>query len=150
MENLIFKPAESADIDKLAAFMREFYEYDHIAYDEQAAREALEKFLSRALPARVWVIVSDEEAVGYMALTFGCSLEFRGKDAFLDEIYIREDRRGQGIGQRALEFIEEVCRAEGVKALHLEVERENARAQVLYRKSGFKDHDRYLMTKWIS
>jgi len=37
----------------------------------------------------------------------------------------------------------------GVKALHLEVERTNTAAQAFYRKIGFKDHSRYLMTKWL-
>ena len=37
----------------------------------------------------------------------------------------------------------------GVSALHLEVERQNEAAQGFYRRLGFKDHDRYLMTRWL-
>ncbi|HYS78429.1 MAG TPA: hypothetical protein VEO94_06295 [Candidatus Dormibacteraeota bacterium] len=37
----------------------------------------------------------------------------------------------------------------GVRALHLEMERGNVAAQALYRRHGFADHDRYLMTRWI-
>jgi ribosomal protein S18 acetylase RimI-like enzyme len=33
--------------------------------------------------------------------------------------------------------------------LHLEVERANTAAQGVYRRAGFKDHDRYLLTKWL-
>ena len=47
-------------------------------------------------------------------------------------------------------FAEGVCRGRGVRALHLEVERENTRAQSIYRRAGFVDHDRYLLTKWLS
>ena len=47
-------------------------------------------------------------------------------------------------------FAETQCRAVGVRALHLEVERDNTNARALYRKVGFVDHDRYLMTKRIS
>jgi ribosomal protein S18 acetylase RimI-like enzyme len=36
-----------------------------------------------------------------------------------------------------------------VTALHLEVERKNKAAQEFYRRIGFQDHDRYLMTRWI-
>ena len=46
-------------------------------------------------------------------------------------------------------FLADVCRTEGIAALHLEVERANTIAQEVYRKQGFKDHDRYLLTKWI-
>jgi ribosomal protein S18 acetylase RimI-like enzyme len=54
------------------------------------------------------------------------------------------------VGKSAIKFVEEACRALGVQALHLEVGRDNPRAQALYRRVGFEDHDRYLMTKWIS
>ncbi len=150
MKDVIFKPAEHSDIGTLALLMRGLYEFDHIAFDEQAAREVLEKFLSGEMPARIWLIESGGEAIGYVVLTFGCSLEFRGKDAFLDEIYITENNRGRGVGRQALEFVEQVCRSERVEALHLAVERENLRAQTIYHKFGFRGHDSYLMTKWIS
>ncbi|HEX5732238.1 MAG TPA: GNAT family N-acetyltransferase [Blastocatellia bacterium] len=150
MQDAIFKPAERSDISTLARFMRELYEFDRTPFDEQAARETLEKFLSGEMPARIWLIESGGKEIGYIVITFGCSLEFRGKDAFLDEIYITENNRGRGVGRQALEFVEQFCRSERVEALHLAVERENRRAQEVYRQFGFKAHDRYLMTKWIS
>jgi ribosomal protein S18 acetylase RimI-like enzyme len=78
------------------------------------------------------------------------SLEFGGRDAFIDELYVRPAYRGQGIGTKVLKFADEVCRSAGVQALHLEVERKNVKAQTFYRKVGFQDHDRYLMTRWIA
>src|SRR2546426_9801736 len=82
-------------------------------------------------------------------LTLGYSLEYRGRDAFVDELFVDENRRRQGIGRKAMQFLERACRDLEVRALHLEVERPNVGAQVLYRKFGFVDHDRYLMTKHI-
>jgi len=37
----------------------------------------------------------------------------------------------------------------GISAVHLEVDHTNTVAQALYRKAGFVDHDRYLMTRWL-
>jgi GNAT superfamily N-acetyltransferase len=150
MKDVTFKPAERSDIATLVTFMRGLYEFDHLPFDEQATREALEKFLSGEMPSRVWLIESNGEAIGYIVLTYGCSLEYGGKDAFLDEIYITENHRGQGAGRRALEFVEQVCRSERVEALHLAVEHENRRAQAIYLQFGFRRHERYLMTKRIS
>ncbi|MDB6031743.1 MAG: family N-acetyltransferase, partial [Verrucomicrobiales bacterium] len=42
-----------------------------------------------------------------------------------------------------------LCHGEGITAVHLEVDRSNSRAQELYRKAGYADHDRFLLTKWI-
>ena len=43
-------------------------------------------------------------AVGYLVLTLGYSLEYGGRDAFIDEVYIRSSYRGRGIGTAALTF----------------------------------------------
>ncbi len=144
-----FKIAEGADIEILLKFMREYYEFDHLPFDEQVARAALTKFVDDEALGCVWLICYEGEAIGYLVLTLGYSLEYGGRDAFIDEVYIRASHRGCGIGQSALTFAEEVCRALGVRALHLEVERANTNARGLYRKAGFADHDRYLMTKRI-
>lgn len=142
-------PAQSADADLLVELMRALYECEHILFDERDARAALLQLISDERLGRVYLIRSGAEAVGYLVLTFGFSLEFRGRDAFVDELFLREEFRGRGAGKRALAFAEEQCRAAGVRALHLEVERANTGAQGLYCRAGFKDHDRYLMTKWI-
>ncbi len=88
--------------------------------------------------------------VGYLAVTFGFSLEYRGRAAFIDELFIRESSRGQGLGREALNLAERYCGDEKVKALHLEVEHHREAALELYRRAGDEDHDRRLMTKWLS
>jgi ribosomal protein S18 acetylase RimI-like enzyme len=145
-----FKPADVADADLLVGLMREFYELEHISFDERGAREALAQLLSDGRLGRVCLIRSGGDVAGYLVVTFGFSLEFGGRDAFVDELFLRGEFRRRGIGKLALAFAEEQCREAGVGALHLEVERANTAAQELYRRSGFRDHDRYLMTKWIT
>ena len=144
-----FRPAALADVEELLGMMRGLYEHDRLQFDRAAARRALERLLEDESLGGVWLIKSGAETVGYAVLTLGYSLEFRGRDAFLDELYLRPEARGRGAGRKALEFVEGVCRSLGVRALHLEVERANTAAQALYRKAGFVDHDRYLMTKWV-
>ncbi|HEV2802008.1 MAG TPA: GNAT family N-acetyltransferase [Pyrinomonadaceae bacterium] len=146
----VFTLADTSDTDQLVELMREFYAFDHIAFDEAAARRALAQILSDRRFGLVNLIHMGARTAGYLVLTFGFSLEFHGRDAFVDELYLRASFRGQGIGQASIDFAVEVCRAEGIAALHLEVERDNQRAQALYRRAGFRDHDRYLMTKWLS
>lgn len=97
----------------------------------------------------VWLIYSDGEAIGYVTLTFSYSLEFGGRDALIDELYIREGYRGAGIGTKVLEFMTYFCKYLGIKAIHLVVERKNNQAHSLYRKMGFEDCHRDIMTKWI-
>ncbi|MEP0856683.1 GNAT family N-acetyltransferase [Trichocoleus sp. DQ-U1] len=145
-----FKLAEKSDSETLVEFIREFYKFEHLNFDESIVRKALAKILHDDSLGRMWLIQHGDKAIGYIVLTFGYSLEFRGRDAFIDELYIRESYRGQGVGMSVIQFIESLCPSLGIQALHLEVERKNTPAQNLYRKVGFKDRDRYLMTKWIA
>ena len=142
--------AGPADIDLLLTFMSEYYAFDHLPFDPAEARAALQQILDETSRGRLWLIHLAGESIGYIVLTFGFSLEFHGRDAFVDELYVREAYRGRGIGQATLRFVEAACPELGVHALHLEVERSNTNAQALYRKMGFLDHDRYLMTRWIA
>lgn len=145
----IFKAASPADADALLAMMREFYAHERIEFVERDARRALSQILSDASLGRVWLIESGAERAGYLVLTLGFSLEFKGRDAFVDELFLRAEFRGRGIGKSALRVAEDACRELGVRALHLEVDRANATAHELYRRSGFTGHDRHLLTKWI-
>lgn len=144
-----FRLAGEADLDTLIGFMRQFYEIDAYPFDEQAARGALREFLGEPLFGRVWVIELDGKPVGYLALTLGYSLEFHGRDAFIDELFVEPSYRHQGLGKQAMKFVETACRALGVHVLHLEVERHNLAAQRLYRQFGYEDHDRFLFSKWL-
>jgi GNAT superfamily N-acetyltransferase len=148
--NPVFTLADASDAELLVELMREFYAFEHLAFDEGAARPALGQILRDRGLGVVHLIRAGGEAAGYLVVTFGFSLEFGGRDAFVDELFLRENFRGRGIGRASLELAEAVCREEGIGALHLEVDRVNTRAQVIYRQAGFRDHDRYLLTKWLS
>jgi Sortase and related acyltransferases len=148
--DITFTLAALADLDALVDSMRDYYAFDHLAFDGRVARTALQQIVSEPLLGRVYLIQSDGQTLGYVVLTLGFSLEFRGRDAFVDELYLRPSVRGQGIGKRTLQHAETVCRSLGVQVLHLEVKRANVKAQEIYKKFGFQDHDRYLMTKWLT
>src|SRR5262249_19429200 len=148
MADPVFKPATSGEIEALIAMMRELYAHDSLKFDEEIARRALQMIIGDESFGRVFMILLADEIVGYAVLTFGYSLEFHGRDAFVDELYLRDERRRQGSRKLGLRSLTEVCAAERVNALHLDVERANTSAQSVYRRFGFEDHDRYLMTKW--
>ena len=145
-----FRLANSIDIDTLMESMRQFYAIDQHLFDEQAARTTLEKIVADSSLGCVWLISHEDEAIGYLIITFGYSLEYHGRDAFIDELFIAASYRKQGIGTKAIQFAFEACPKLGIRALHLEVERTNLAAQALYRKFRFESHDRLLMTRRIS
>jgi ribosomal protein S18 acetylase RimI-like enzyme len=149
MTGASFRLATVDDEDLLIELMEEFYRVEHLPFEETIARRALKQILDNTLFGLIHLIGAEDAVAGYIVLTFGFSLEFHGRDALVDELYLREEFRRRGLGRAALEFIEGVCRNEGIEAIHLEVDRINVRAQEIYRRAGYRDHDRYLLTKWL-
>ena len=144
-----FRVAEPSDADALVEMMRDFNAHERIAFDEPAVRAVLAQLFANDSYGLACLILLDGGVAGYVVIVFGFSLEFRGRDAFIDELFVKDEFRGRGLGAAALRHAEGLCRGCGVRALHLEVERQNTAAQSVYRRAGFVDHDRYLLTKWL-
>lgn len=146
-----FREAQITDLDILMRYMQEFHKFDHVeAFDEIPARRAMLKVISDKTIGRVWLIQQAQDTVGYIVLTLAYRLEYRGYYAFLDELYIREDKRGQGIGTQALAFLKDSCPALGATLLQLEVKQNNPQAAALYNKVGFTSQARTVLTKAIN
>jgi len=147
----MIRAATPEDEPELLRMMRLLAEQEpgKIQFDEAAARASLRKFRSLPTFGGVWMLREESKAVGYIVLTVGFSFEFHGHDAFIDELYVDAAYRRRGYGRKAVTFVEEKAREMGVNAIHLEVDRGNDSAFELYRRAGYADHDRFLMTKWL-
>jgi len=144
-----FTMASPADTDRLLELLQEFYAIEHLDFDEAVARQALGQILTERRYGLIHLIEVADAIAGYVVLTFGFSLEFHGRDAWIDELYLRSAYRGQGIGSATLAFITATCRQEGIKAVHLAVAHRNQRAQKVYQQAGYTTHDRHIMTQWL-
>jgi GNAT superfamily N-acetyltransferase len=141
--------ADLADVDAILGLMREYYADDGYPFDASISRRALERLLLDERLGELWVVRDAGELVAYLALTFGYSLEYRGRDAFVDEVVVAASHRGRGLGTLALELAERRCREVGVGALHLEVEESKPEAERLYRRAGFEPRARRLLTRLL-
>ena len=151
MSSLEFREAIPGDEAALLPMMRALAEQDPevIPFNESAVRAAFHQFLSLPAFGRIWLLYNSADLVGYIILAVGFSFEFRGHDAFIDELYIVPAHRRRGFGSQAMAFVEQEARQMGVNAIHLEVDPGNDSALELYRRTGYVDHNRFLMTKWL-
>ena len=151
VSKLQFREATLQDEADLMPMMHGLAEHepDALPFDESAVRKAFRQFLSLPDFGRVWLLYDSDSLVGYIILALGFSFEFHGHDAFIDELYIAPAHRRRGYGRQAMAFVEQKAREMGVNAIHLEVDHGNGSALELYRGSGYRDHARFLMTKWL-
>jgi len=144
-----FHPLTSNDLTDVLTLMGELYSHQHMRFDQEVAAAAVREALRDNSLGRIFLIFSGETLAGYFALTFCFSLEFHGRFGLLDELYIRERCRGQGLGRRAEALATTICKDEGISALRLEVGKDNTAAESLYSRLGFNVESRKLMTKWL-
>ena len=145
-----FHAAAAENLPELLAMMKELQADDpwSVAFEPAAAAAAVEHLLRDPSLGRVWLIACNGQNVGYIVMAFDYSLEYRGRGAWVDEFFVRPSHRGSGIGTQALEFFTQQAKQLGVTVVHLEVNHGNPAIE-LYRRLGYEDHHRYLMSKWI-
>jgi len=120
---------------------------------DAAGKAALVAIAEGEPMARAWLVRNGERAVGYLiitlVITLGFSVEYGGRDGFIDDVYLVPEARGAGLGRRLLAFALAEAERLGVRTLHLEVDVENERATRLYRAGGFEETGRRLMRRRI-
>ena len=118
--------------------MEDFYSMFDYPFDHQEAKENIREFIHDPGLGRLWLTRSDEVVTGYAVLAFGFSFGYGGKDAILDEFYLKDDHRAKGLGEEYLKMILEEAKKFQLSGIHLEVEKNNIVARDLYIKYGFE------------
>jgi GNAT superfamily N-acetyltransferase len=136
------------DLDLLLPMMRHMQADDPWTepFHEPTVRANLSELLANPVYGVVYIAREESSPIAYLVICFDYSLEYRGKGAWIDELFVEPTHRGKGIGTQLLDLAEAASRQHHAKFLHLEVTHGNP-AIDLYRRRGFLDHQRYLMSK---
>lgn len=140
-----FSSLQLHNINTITQMMSDFYAIDNYPIDIEVSKKLFQEFIHNENLGKAWLILEDEEIVGYVILTFVFSFEYGGTIAFIDELYLKESARGKGIGNKTIEFIKSESTKLSLKLLYLEVENHNEKAQKLYLAHDFAIHNRKLL-----
>jgi GNAT superfamily N-acetyltransferase len=132
----LVRRADPADADALLALVAEFCAIDGHEFATARVHSALRPLLVDDGLGQVWVLADEGGGLGgYAVVTWGWSLEAGGREALLDELYVRE--RNRGAGARLLEAAVVGSRGAGASRLFLETESANAAVRRFYARHGF-------------
>ncbi|GGP40550.1 GNAT family N-acetyltransferase [Saccharothrix coeruleofusca] len=131
MRGVQIRRATPTDLSALLTLVGEFYRADHHHYDEQRVIRALEPLLVDDNYGQVWLFDT-----GCAVVTWSYSLESGGRDALVDEFYVRN--RGRGVGGAVMRALLGKCREAGALKVFLETEEHNDAARRFYRRHGFE------------
>lgn len=84
-----------------------------------------------------YVAETEEKEIIGMALYYFAYYTWVGKTLYLDDLYVKEAYRGNGLGTRLMDKMFEVAKTEKCKRFRLQVLNWNHPAIKLYEKSGF-------------
>ena len=148
--NIYLRVAGESDLDEVLTYVRAYHEFEGIAHPESDAASAVRPLLGQNTLGRVWLICLGSQSIGHIAICFGYSIEFSGRDAVVDEMFILPEHREKGFGKAALALVKSEAALLGVKALHLEVARSNESAQSMYKSAGFFPRERFFVMSAFS
>jgi ribosomal protein S18 acetylase RimI-like enzyme len=137
--------AKPEHIERLLPLCAAFHAEAGIELSEDARRDALSPLLEGSPYGAAYIIGPSRAPIGYIVICFGWSVEFGGLDAIIDELYIRPGVRGRGVATEALTALPRALGQGGLRAVHLEVNRQNDAAQKLYRRAGFAPREGYML-----
>ena len=138
------------DIDSLLLLMRQMQLEDpwDRSPEESMVRQNLLEILQNPTFGIAFIARDENTPIAYLVICFDLSLEYHGKGAWVDELFVEPAYRGKGIASQLLDLAERASLDHHAKSLHLEVTHGNPAIE-LYRRRGLVDHHRHLMTKWL-
>ena len=137
--------ASREDLPLLMTLIAEFCEVDGHPFEAARVEQALVPLLQNDQHGEVWLV---QPALGYVVITWGYSLESGGREALIDEIYLRH--RSEGLGSAALKQLLTQCAHRNIRCVFLETERHNSQARRFYRRLGFSEDDSIWMSYRLS
>lgn len=98
-------------------------------YREQLAKDDFE------------VILVGESGVGFAQVRYKDQIYSDAPDAYLEELYVVPDRRGERLGRALLEAAMEAARKHGADHIDLGTSTDDTAARALYEKLGFTNRE---------
>lgn len=99
--------------------------------------DALDLFLERPELGFVWMAFDENGVAGVCVICYAISTSMGSVVAKLDDVSVKADRRGQGVGSEMLEQLKDHLRKESITRIDVAVHLENPEARRFYEKLGF-------------
>ena len=141
MSAVTIRPAAPADAATIVALVRELADFERLSHYAKITVADVERDLGRYFEALL--AERGGEPLG-LALFFHSYSTFEGRPSlFLEDLFVREQARGTGLGRRLLAALAALARERGCKRLDLMVLDWNP-AREVYAHLGFKQIEEWL------
>ena len=137
---ITIKKMEQKDTNEVFEMVRDFYDSPAILHDvsEEVLRRNIDACISDNPFMEGLVFRAHGGIAGYAMLAKSFSTEFGGTCIWIEDLYMKPEYRGGGIGTQFFGYLEKTYQGKAV-LLKLEVERGNTWAIEVYKKCGYQE-----------
>ncbi len=136
---LTFREIIPQDRDTVLPMVRDFYRSEAVLHpvDPEILERSFRAAADPGEPLLRGVLLLEEDApAGYLYITQCYAAEVGGRCVVLEEIYLKPEFRGRGLGTQVMDWLRKEY--PGARRFRLEVTRENAGAVRLYERSEYR------------
>ena len=144
MDDLRILPARSEDVPIILSLIRALGEYERLSHEIVATEDGLRAWLFGERPAAEVVLASVNDTVVGFALFFHNFSTFLGRPGlYLEDLFVKPEWRGRGIGQRLLVHLASLAVERGCGRMEWSVLDWNEPALRFYERMGAR-----VMQEW--
>ena len=142
----MIRPAVPSDTPTIAALIRDLAEYEHLEHEVVLDEATLHEHLFGPHPyAEVLIAEHDDRAVGF-ALFFHNFSTFLGRPGiYLEDLFVRPDARGLGLGNGLLVELARLARDRGCGRIEWAVLDWNEPSIAFYQSLGARPKDEWIL-----
>jgi GNAT superfamily N-acetyltransferase len=151
-ENVVaIKKVDGENFDAFLGLIDKLAEYEKLAPPDRAARQRLRQDCLADKPKyQAFLGKAGNQYVSYVIYFFTYSSFLAQPTLFLEDIFVLEEHRGNGVGEKMFGFIKETAKREGCGRIEFTVLKWNKSAQEFYHKNGGKCLDDWFFYRVVS
>jgi ribosomal protein S18 acetylase RimI-like enzyme len=136
MRDVAIVPAQTADLPAIRSLVQAYHTSEDMP-DPPDMDGAILTLMADHHPGGFWLACRHGETLGYICVTPRYSLAAGGDILVIDELYVHEAARGQGLGRQLIDAVQAYGESIGCRLLLLEVSNHNRTATHFYAALGF-------------
>ncbi|MEK7615784.1 MAG: GNAT family N-acetyltransferase [Patescibacteria group bacterium] len=135
MHNITIRPAKEEDYEQLLRLYSLFTERDYSGHDNDAFKKVLQSDTS-------FIFVAEHETmlIGTVLITVRDVIRYARPIAEVDELFVLEAYRKQGVGKQLMHVVEEKTKELNCQRIYLESASDRKAAHAFYEKLGYTNY----------
>ena len=146
--DIVIRKAELEDLKEIQKLNYKLFELEYNNFDPALNMEwtfsktGEDYFKDLIEKGTVWLVVDNDKVIGYLAGSIDGKPAYATKSlAELDNFYIEEEYRRQGIGKRLVEELKKYCKTKGIEEIIVTASAKNMNAREFYQNNGFDEFE---------